>query len=69
MLCLIVIHTVLTRDIGRIHRQHDGVWHGFDAGYDSGADPELSCIILNGQSHISETVHPIQFVFGSRVKV
>jgi len=26
-----------------------------------------SCIILNG--HISETVHPIQFVFGSRVKV
>jgi len=26
-----------------------------------------SCIILNG--HISETVRPIQFVFGSRVKV
>jgi len=26
-----------------------------------------SCIILNG--HISETVHLIQFVYGSRVKV
>jgi len=32
---------------------------------DRGRQP--SCIILNG--HISETVHPIQFVFGSRVKV
>jgi len=26
-----------------------------------------SCIILNG--HISETVHPVQCVFGSRAKV
>ena len=32
---------------------------------DRGRQP--SCIILSG--HISETVHPIEFVFGSRVKV
>ena len=28
---------------------------------------QLSCIILNG--HISDTVHPVLFVFVSRVKV
>jgi len=32
---------------------------------DYGRQP--SCIILNG--HISDTVHPVLFVFGSRVKV
>jgi len=29
--------------------------------------PSAVCIILNG--HISETVHPVLFAFGSRVKV
>jgi len=42
-------------------------WHYFwlDQIQDHRRQP--SCVILNG--HISETVHPVLFVFGSRVKV
>jgi len=39
--------------------------HPLDQIQDRGRQP--SCIILNG--HISETVHPIQFLFDSRVNV
>jgi len=50
------------------------LWQGFRVGgsnvwldqiQDHGRQP--SCIIFNG--HISETIHPVQYVFGSRVKV
>ena len=46
-------------------RRIECLYFRLDQIQDRGRQP--SCIILNG--HISETVHPIQFVFGSKVKV
>ena len=39
-------------------------WHYFRLEQIQDRGRQRSCLILNG--HISETVHPIQFVFGSR---
>jgi len=50
---------------GFLGRRIECLYFLFDQIQDRGRQP--SCIILN--DHISETVHPIQFVFGSRVKV
>ena len=55
-----VIHFAFGSVVGFLGRQIECFYFWLDQIQDRGHQP--SCIILNG--HISETVHPIQYVFG-----
>jgi len=59
------IHIMFGSRVGFRGRRIEWPYIRLDQIQDRGRQP--SYIILNG--HISETVHPIQFVFGSTVKV